>query len=58
MIESAISDIQPQEISIARSIVQNIEILTKKLAKMISTLSEHEDGLSTANITTKTYTIT
>ena len=54
MIESATRDLQPQGISLARSIVQDIEIFTQTIGKNIATLIEHEDSLSTENITTKT----
>ena len=47
---------ESKETSVDTSIVQDIEILTKKLAEMISTLKELEDRLLTANITTKSLT--
>ena len=47
---------ESKETSVDTSIVQDIEVLTKKLAEMISTLREQEDRLLTANITTKSLT--
>ena len=48
--------IEPKETSVDTSIVQDIEILTKKLAETISTFRKLEDRLLTANITTKSHT--